>query len=243
MGIDYELEIFNLRLYMKNPFRELINLIYPNLCLICNESLMSSEKQICLSCIQQIPRTNFHLMVDNPVEKKFWGKVPIFRGTSFYFFQKGSPFQKLLHELKYKDNHDIGIVMGQHAALDLIQAADFKTVEIIIPLPLHPKKQILRGYNQSELISKGLATIMEVPVDTTTLIRTKENSTQTKKSVFERFENTQGIFDVVDSQTLESKHVLLVDDVLTTGSTLEAAIAALMKIPNIKISIFTLAIA
>lgn len=228
---------------MKNPFRELLNLIYPNLCLICGESLLRSEKQICLSCIQQIPRTNFHLVPDNPVEKKFWGKVPIFRGTSFYFFQKGSPFQKLLHELKYKDNHDIGIIMGQYAAVDLLQADDFKSVEIIIPLPLHPKKMILRGYNQSELIAKGLAEIMEVPIDTTTLIRTKENTTQTKKSVFERFENTQGIFDVTDTNPLEAKHVLLVDDVLTTGSTLEAAIYALMQIKDIKISIFTLAIA
>ncbi len=228
---------------MKNPFRELLNLIYPNLCLICGESLLRSEKQICLSCIQQIPRTNFHLLVDNPVEKKFWGKVPIFRGTSFYFFQKGSPFQKLLHELKYKDNHDIGIIMGQYAAVDLLQADDFKSVEIIIPLPLHPRKLILRGYNQSELIAKGLAAIMEVPIDTTTLIRTKENTTQTKKSVFERFENTQGIFDVTDTNILEAKHVLLVDDVLTTGSTLEAAVAALMQIKDIKISIFTLAIA
>lgn len=228
---------------MKNPFHELLNLIYPNLCLICGESLLRTEKQICLSCIQQIPRTNYHLLIDNPVEKKFWGKVPIFRGTSFYFFQKGSPFQKLLHELKYKDNHDIGIIMGQHAAIDLLQADDFKSVEIIIPLPLHPKKLILRGYNQSELIAKGLATIMEVPIDTTTLIRTKENTTQTKKTVFERFENTQGIFDVTDTKILEGKHVLLVDDVLTTGSTLEAAIVALMQIKDIKISIFTLAIA
>lgn len=228
---------------MKNPFHELLNLIYPNLCLICGESLLRTEKQICLSCIQQIPRTNYHLLIDNPVEKKFWGKVPIFRGTSFYFFQKGSPFQKLLHELKYKDNHDIGIIMGQHAAIDLLQADDFKSVEIIIPLPLHPKKLILRGYNQSELIAKGLATIMEVPIDTATLIRTKENTTQTKKTVFERFENTQGIFDVTDTKILEGKHVLLVDDVLTTGSTLEAAIVALMQIKDIKISIFTLAIA
>ncbi len=228
---------------MRNPFRELLNLIYPNLCIICGESLLRNEKQICLSCIQQIPRTNFHLLAGNPVEKKFWGKVPVFRGTSFYFFQKGSPFQKLLHELKYKDNHDIGIIMGQYAAVDMLQSDDFKSVEIIIPLPLHPKKLILRGYNQSELIAKGLANIMEVPIDTATLIRTKENTTQTKKSVFERFENTQGIFDITETKNLEGKHVLLVDDVLTTGSTIEAAIVALMRIKDIKISIFTLAIA
>jgi ComF family protein len=183
------------------------------------------------------------LVADNPVEKKFWAKVPVFRGTSFYFFQKGSPFQKLLHQLKYKDNHDIGIIMGQYAAVDLLQSDDFKSVEIIIPLPLHPKKLILRGYNQSELIAKGLANIMEVHIDTATLIRTKENTTQTKKSVFERFENTKGIFDLTDTKNLEGKHVLLVDDVLTTGSTIEAAIVALMRIKDIKISIFTLAIA
>ncbi len=228
---------------MKKFLPELLNLFYPNLCLICNNSLIANEKQICFSCMNEIPRTNYHLIKDNPIEKRFWGKVPVFRGTSFYFFQKGSPFQKLLHELKYKGNREIGIIMGKYAASELISSADFNTVDLIIPVPLHPKKFAKRGYNQSEYICTGLAEILKKSVDTKSLIRIRENTTQTKKTVFERYENTLGLFEVKNEENLKGKHILLVDDVLTTGSTLEACITALIQIPEIKVSIFTLAVA
>ena len=228
---------------MNNPFADLLNLFYPNLCFVCGEPLMKNESQICLSCLRNIPRTDFHLIPDNPIEKKFWGKVPVFRATSFFYFQKGSPFQKLIHELKYKGNKEIGEVMGKYAAAELISSNDFSQIDIIIPIPLHPKKLAKRGYNQSECIGKGIAEIFGKPLDITSLIRIKENTTQTKKGVFERFENTEGIFDLIDKEVIENKHILLVDDVLTTGSTLEAAIAVLVSIPNVKVSVFTLAVA
>ena len=228
---------------MKNPFADLVDLIYPNLCFICGETLMKSESHICLTCLNNIPRTNYHLTPDNPVEKRFWGKVPIFRGTSFFLFQKGSPFQKLLHELKYKGNKEIGEIMGKYAAAELLNAPDFCSIDPIIPIPLHPKKLAKRGYNQSEWIGKGLSAVLNKQQDTNTLKRIKETATQTKKSVFERFENTAGIFELSDPTHLEGKHLLLIDDVLTTGSTLEAAINTLLSIPNVKISIFTLAVA
>ena len=228
---------------MRNLFTDILNLIYPNLCIICGENLMDKEHQICLSCLQNIPRTNFHLLPDNPIEKKFWGKVPIHRGTAFFYFQKGSPFQKLLHELKYRDNKEIGEIMGKYAGVELLDSTDFSTVDIIIPVPLHPKKQAKRGYNQSDFICKGLSLVMEKPVDTTNLKRIRENPTQTKKTVYERYENTENLFQVADNELFTGKHVLLVDDVLTTGSTLEACIQALLEVPDIKISIFTLAVA
>ena len=228
---------------MKNPFADLLNLIYPNLCFVCGETLMKNESHVCLACLNNLPRTNYHLTPDNPVEKRFWGKVPIFRGTSFFFFQKGSPFQKLLHELKYKGNKEIGEIMGKYAAVELLNSPDFCSVDFIIPIPLHPNKLAKRGYNQSEWIGKGLSRILDKPQDTNTLKRIKDTATQTKKSVFERFENTAGIFELTDTKHLEGKHLLLIDDVLTTGSTLEAAINTLLRIPNIKISIFTLAVA
>lgn len=226
-----------------SPFADFFNLLYPNLCLVCGENLLKNEQQICLSCLTAIPKTNYHLLADNPIEKRFWGKVPVYRGTAFFFFQKGSPFQKLIHALKYKGNKEIGERLGKFAAVDLLDSSDFKSVDIIIPVPLHPTKYKKRGYNQSEWIGKGLSEILEKPQDTSTLIRVKENTTQTKKSVFERYENTEGIFELLDKNTLSGKHVLLVDDVLTTGSTLEACIKALMQSDNIKISIFTLAVA
>ena len=228
---------------MKSLFTDLLNLVYPNLCLICGESLVRGEEMICLSCLRNIPKTNYHLEVDNTVEKRFWGKVPIYRGTSFFFFHKGSPFQKLLHALKYRDNKEIGFIAGKFAALDLLESDDFRTIDVIVPVPLHPKKFHKRGYNQSEWIANGLAKVLEKPVDSTHLIRIRENTTQTKKSVFERYKNTAGIFALTDLTVFQHKHVLLVDDVLTTGATLEACMQTLMDTGYIKISVFTLAIA
>jgi len=226
-----------------NPFRDFINLLFPDLCIVCNENLQKNEQHICVNCLYGIPKTNFHLLPDNPIEKRFWGKVPIFRGTAFFYFHKGSPFQKLLHALKYKGNKEIGEVLGKHAAADLLDSIDFSDVDVIIPVPLHPKKFKKRGYNQSEWIAKGMSEILNIPQDSTTLYRVRENTTQTKKTVFERYENTEGIFELLDKNTFSGKHVLLVDDVLTTGSTLEACIKALLKTDTIKVSIFTLAVA
>ena len=241
--ILFKLSLTNNQNAMSNYIDDVLNLIFPNLCVICGEQLLKSENQICISCLNNIPRTNFHLKKDNPFEKRFWAKVPIYRGTSFFYFQKGSHFQKLLHELKYRGNKEIGSVMGRYAAVDLLDSPEFRSAEIIIPIPLHPKKYAKRGYNQSEWIGMGLSEVLEIPQDTVTLIRTKENTTQTKKSVYERFENTAGIFELTNKESLANKHVLLIDDVLTTGSTLEAAIKTLMQIKNIRISLFTLAIA
>jgi len=226
-----------------NPFVDFIDLMFPNLCVVCGNNLQKNEHQLCLSCLVDIPRTNYHLIEENPIEKRFWGKVPVYRATSYFFFQKGSSFQKLLHILKYKGNKEIGEIMGKYAAVDLLDTPDFASIDLIIPVPLHPKKQKLRGYNQSEWIGKGISIILNKPQDTSTLIRVKENPSQTRKSVYERFENTEGIFKLSDSTILEGKHVLLVDDVLTTGSTLEACILALLETEEIKISVFTLAVA
>ena len=228
---------------MKKIISNFLGLLYPNLCLICGENLLKNEQQICLKCLSEIPRTNFHLYKDNPVEKRFWGKADIQKATSFFFFTKGSPFQKLLHELKYRDNKDIGELMGKYAAVDMLTDETFCSVDYIVPIPLHPKKYTKRGYNQSELICNGISIIFDKPVDTKSLIRRKETSTQTKKSVFERYENTSGIFEVKNKETFEKKHVLLVDDVLTTGSTIEAAIQAIKQCEGVKVSVFTLAMA
>lgn len=224
-------------------YTDFLDIFYPNLCIICNESLLRGEVQICLHCLHGIPTTNFHLHPDNSVEKRFWGKVPLYRGTSFFFFQKGSPFQKLLHELKYRGNKEIGAIIASFAAADLLEAPAFCSVDVLVPVPLHPRKYAKRGYNQSEWIAKGLAGVLHKPVDTLHLRRIRENATQTKKSVFDRYKNTEGIFHLTDTTVFEGRHVLLIDDVLTTGSTLEACMIALMTTPNIRISLFTLALA
>lgn len=222
---------------------DFLNLLYPDLCVVCGENLLKNEHHFCLTCLHNIPKTDFHLIADNTIEKRFWGKVPVERCTAFFFFQKGSPFQKLLHHLKYRNNKEIGLVLGKYAAVDLLNSTDFASVDVIVPVPLHPKKFRKRGYNQSEWIGKGLSEILEKPQDTKSLVRVRENTTQTRKSVFERYENTEGIFELTDTEALTGKHVLLVDDVLTTGSTLEACIQTLLKTEGIKVSVFTLAVA
>ena len=217
--------------------------MYPDLCAVCGTNLVRGEQCLCLSCLNDIPQTNYHLTTDNPIEKRFWGKVPVFRATAFFFFQKGSSFQTVLHRLKYKGDKEIGEVLGKHAALSLLESPDFLSVDFVVPVPLHPNKFRKRGYNQSEWIGKGLSAVLQKPQDTTTLIRVLENTTQTKKSVYDRYKNTEGIFQLTDKKVFEGKHILLIDDVLTTGSTAEACINALLETDNIKVSVFVLAVA
>ena len=228
---------------MKSWFSHVVDLFYPNLCLICGESLHEGEEQLCLHCFNNMPRTNYHLQCDNPVEKRFWGKVPVERASSYFFFQKGSGFQKLIHELKYKGNKELGVIIGRYAAADLLQSDAFSSIDILVPVPLHPKKEAKRGYNQSNLICKGLSAILVKPVVADNLLRKLDSATQTRKGVYERYENTSGIFAVKRVEEFAGKHLLLVDDVLTTGSTLEACIQALQTVENVKVSVFTLAVA
>ncbi|MDL2289901.1 ComF family protein [Paludibacteraceae bacterium OttesenSCG-928-F17] len=227
----------------QNPLADLLNLMYPPVCLACGKNLLGTEEHLCLSCLHHIPKTNYHLQKDNPVEERFWGKVPVFRASSFFLFNKGSSFQKILHNLKYQGAKELGSYFGKCAGIDLLQSPDFSSVDYIIPVPLHPDKLKKRGYNQSEWIAGGLAESMNKPVDTAHLIRTQANVSQTNKNVYERYENTAGIFELTDNTIFSGKHVLVVDDVLTTGSTLEACVQALLPTENIRISLFTLALA
>ena len=227
----------------KEIFNNFISLFYPEICAVCYQNLVSGENTICLSCLQKIPRTRLHLVKDNVIEQRFWGKANLERATAFYYFTKKSRFQKILHQLKYSDNREIGVVMGKYAASELIENEDFTQFDYLVPVPLHPKKLQKRGYNQSLCIAQGLAEFLKVEIDTENLVRVIENPTQTKKSTYERWENTKGIFAVKNPQLFENKRILLIDDVLTTGSTLIACVEAIHEVCNAKVSVFTLAVA
>lgn len=228
---------------LNSLLQDLIHLIFPNTCLVCGENLVQGEDIICLSCLYKIPKTNNHLHPDNEIAKRFWGKVPIENTVAFYTFQKSSSIQKLLHELKYRGRQDVGEMLGRQIGITLQNSSDFQSIDLIIPVPLHKKRFKKRGYNQSVCFAQGLSEILHKPVNETYLIRAIENPTQTKKGVYERWENTQGIFELTDHTKLQDKHILLVDDVMTTGSTLEACAQTLLQSDGAKVSILTIAVA
>lgn len=215
-------------------------LFYPRICPACDNPLVRNEEFICTSCLMDLPRTNFHKDPENEVAQMFWGRVKVENATSFLYFQKKSKVQRLLHKLKYKGEKEIGEFLGRSIGNELKGTA-FNDGDIIIPLPLHPKKQKIRGYNQSEMIALGLGKALGKKIETGVLIRKIANSTQTRKHRYERWLNVEEVFEVVNHEKIANKHVLLVDDVVTTGATLEASAGELLKAENTKVSIITVA--
>lgn len=220
---------------------DFFNLIFPKLCCGCNNALLKNEDIICVSCIVNLPKTNFHLDKENPVNKVFWGRVQIEMATSFYLFSKKSKVQNLLHQLKYKGVREVGFVVGKLFGYDLMESKHFKGIDFIVPVPLHKNKLKKRGYNQSEWIANGISESMNIPVNLESLYRKIDSQTQTKKGRYKRWENVGEIFGISNSK-LENKTVLLVDDVVTTGATIEACSQVLIK-QNCKVFVATIAYA
>jgi ComF family protein len=226
-----------LRSYLSSFF----NLLFPRLCQACVSSLVEGEDLICTHCLYNLPYTNFHLQADNTVARQFWGKVELQGAYAMLYFEKGGKVQQLMHRLKYRNVPEIGNKLGSLAATQLLQNPVFAGVEVIIPVPLHKSRLSERGYNQSAHISTGIAGKLKATVDERNLIRRKKTETQTHKSRFARFENMQEVFAVANAAALAGKHVLLVDDIVTTGSTLEACAMALLEVPGLKLSIAAMA--
>ena len=222
-------------------FYDFLCLIYPRLCYACNASLSQHEDVLCAICQFHLPKTNYHLDDDNPLAKNFWGRVPIAHVAALYHFKKGGNVQNLIHQFKYNGKTEIGTYIGESYGKDLLQSDFFKDVEVVIPVPLHKRKKRKRGFNQSEIFAKGLSTAMQIPCDTKTLVRTTASKTQTKKSRFKRWENVKEIFAITDTASLKGKHILLVDDVITTGATIEACVNQLLTISDVKISVAAMA--
>ncbi len=219
------------------------SLLFPHLCPACGEALVANEHVICTNCRYSLPFTNFHLQPDNVVARQFWGKLNIEAAYAMYYFTKGGKVQNLLHHLKYKNMPQIGKVLGVMAGEQLIKSELFKQIDMVIPVPLHKRRMRERGYNQSARFGEGLAQKLNAQLLENNLIRIRHTDTQTHKSRFERFENMKEVFSVGDPNELMGKHILLVDDTVTTGSTLEACGIELLKIQGIKLSIATVAYA
>lgn len=222
---------------------DLLNLFFPRLCPACATAGLADSLTICLDCQAHLPYTAYHLFPDNPFTRRFWGRLPIQHGAAMLTFQKGGRVQHLLHQLKYRGRQDVGVYLGKMYGLTLSRIPDYRNVELILPVPLHTRRLHFRGYNQSACFAQGLSEALDIPWSDALLLRTAHTETQTNKSRMERFENVARAFEVPDPDGIVGKHILLVDDVLTTGATLEACGTLLLEIPGISLSLATIAMA
>jgi len=228
---------------MSDILHDMVNLFYPHHCILCEKMLIESEQHICIDCLCDLPKTNYHTNKGNPARALFAGYPQVNEVTAFLFFEKEGTTQKLIHSLKYYGNKELAEYMGRIAALELRDYGFYASIEAIIPIPLHRKKEKKRGYNQSHLIAKGISSVYGCEICDTLIKRVMDTKSQTRKSIFERHVNVEKIFEVTDIERLYGKHVLIIDDVITTGATSSSCIDALIQVPDIKISIFSLSIA
>jgi len=228
---------------VKKYAEDFLSLIFPDLCCACGDHLVSHEYQLCTNCLYDLPYTNFYRQADNPVARQFWGRIPVKGAFAYLYFHKQGKVQNVIHHLKYKNRPLLGNLLGEMCGREL-RAVDYASaIDLIVPVPLHPSRLKSRGYNQSHCIAEGLAATLQIPLGDKYLHRSKSTSTQTHKGRFERFENMVEVFSVENAGDLADKHVLLVDDVITTGATLEACALSLLEVPGLQISILAIAYA
>lgn len=225
--------------YLKDFFQ----LLYPTICCACGNHLYDGEECICISCLMSMPYTNDENIRRNQCFKVFEGRVKIQAASSLFYFKKKSRVQNLLHYLKYKNHEELGEVLGAMHANAMVKSDLFSDIDLVIPIPLHPNKIKKRGYNQAALIAKGYAKTFGVSVDEKSLIRVIDTNSQTKKNRYERYENMSSVFKCVLSSSIENRNILIVDDVITTGSTIEASAIELLNAGCAKVYIASIAIA
>lgn len=228
---------------MKQWLYDIAGFFFPVYCPVCGDPLYVSGEVICLRCELQMPHTGYTNVPDNPVAKLFWGRVVLEGATSLFRFEKGSKYQPLLHQLKYKGQRQIGHFLGQMLGAALLDTP-FADADQLVPVPLHRKKEKIRGYNQSEVIAAGVSRVTGIPVNNSLLVRKAETDSQTRKGRYERWKNMEKVFQLVEgAEATKANKLLLIDDVVTTGSTLEACAIALNSLPDKRIYVATIACA
>jgi ComF family protein len=228
---------------LKNIFNSTLHLFYPHVCTGCGSDLLEEDNLLCLTCIHNLPHTNFAALANNPVEKDFWGRIPLSAAYSQFYFSKEFLIQRLIHQLKYRGDTRIGFYLGEIMGKTLLSSNRFRTIDALIPLPLYADKEHKRGYNQAAVICNGMSSVMNIPVLNGAVIRQHATETQTRKHRTERWDNVKDSFKVFKENELGGKHLLLVDDVVTTGATLEACGNTILQVQDVKLSIATLAYA
>ncbi len=224
-------------------FREIkeavLHLLFPHVCSGCGSNLLSTGSSLCMRCMESLPETQFEWHPDNPVEKIFWGRLPLIAATAQFYFTKESLIQNLMHQFKYKSNRELGFQLGCIMGEQLKKSGRF-TVDALVPMPLFPAREKKRGYNQATVLCEGIASVTALPIFPEVVRRPRHTESQTKKGRIERWKNIEGKFVLQDPTALQHRHVLLVDDVITTGATLESCGSELLKAGNLKLSIATL---
>ncbi len=222
-------------------FNDFMHLFFPHVCIGCGTDILNNDDELCAQCINQLPETGFLSTPGNLVEKKFYGRLKIENGGSAFYFNKGSVIRKTILELKYKSNQQAGIFLGKLLGHRIAASQRFNDVDAIIPLPLNDKKLYMRGYNQSAMIATGIVSVWRKPIINDAVTRYIFTETQTRKDRIARWQTMEKVFVVNNPLHLQNKHILLVDDVVTTGATLEACGNALLQIPGLRISVATVA--
>jgi ComF family protein len=228
---------------VRNIFSSAVHLFYPHICTGCGSDLLEQNNLLCVRCIHDLPHTGFAQFANNPVEKLFWGRIKITSAHSEFHFSKEFLVQHLIHRLKYKTDTRIGHYLGELMGKTLLASPRFRGIDGLVPLPLYADKQRKRGYNQAAIICNGISSVMNIPVMYDHVIRQYATETQTHKHRTERWENVKGSFRLKNVNALKNRHLLLVDDVITTGATLEACGSVILQAENAELSIATLAYA
>jgi competence protein ComFC len=224
---------------------DLLHLVYPKNCIICQKELSKFEDEICSFCEIELKYTHYETYHDaTSLDKLFWGRCQLKSTYSMLYFEKGGQTQKILHEIKYKGNQKLGEKMGSKMGLKLLTNTEkHSSIDALIPVPLHPRKTYVRGYNQSEIIANGVSEVMKIPINTNFLTRVQHAESQTKKSKFLRWDNIEEAFYVNIRGNEHLKHIAIIDDVITTGSTIESCIKKIHELsPDLEISVFSLAV-
>ena len=223
---------------------DLTLLAFPRVCPVCRQSLSSDEEDICFRCIDDLPETGYHALADNAVVQHFWGRLPLIHAAAYLYVQDANITQELIHLLKYKRRYKIGIKLGRLYGYRLIEEQSLiQDIDLIVPVPLHVNRKRQRGYNQCDYFAQGLSETTGIPYAADVMTRQRENVSQTKRTRYDRWENVEGIFGVHKPEMIRGKHILLVDDVITTGATLESCASALMTAGDVRLSIVTIATA
>jgi competence protein ComFC len=229
---------------LTNLWNDFISLFFPRLCIACAQSLPQSERCLCLNCQLTLPETNFHNTSPNVFMERFDGRVALEAATALFFFTQKSRTQHLVHQIKYHDKREAAVELGRILGEKLLKSRHFEGIDCIVPVPMHPTKLRWRGYNQAEIFADGLAEVMQLDVNTTALRKVKMTISQTKMSRMERLKNTQEVFELSNPTLLRGKNILIVDDVMTSGATLESCATAITRqLPDVKISFATIAYA